>query len=144
MAKKLGDLVATIFHHEHDWKIALLRAWPDIVGPLATKVRIEKITENALVLGVQDSCWLQELYLLSPVLLKTINKTLDAPRIKTLRFMIADITVKNGKKKSPEPKKQPPKQVNLNPAEQAALSTIADQELRYALQQFLVRCYQER
>jgi hypothetical protein len=144
MAKKLGDLVATIFHQEHDWKIALLRSWPDIVGPLATKVRIEKITENALVLGVQDSCWLQELYLLSPMLLKTINKTLDQPRIKTLRFMVADITIKNGKKKSLEQPKQPPKKVYLNSTEQAALSAIVDQELSHALRQFLVRCYQER
>ncbi len=143
MAKKLGDLVAALFHQKHDWKITLLRTWPEIVGPLATKVRIEKITENTLVLGVQDSCWLQELYLLSPVLIKTINKTLDAPRIKTLRFMVVDIRIKNGKKKSLEPTKPLPKNILLNYTEQAALKKVADQELQQALRQFLIRCYQE-
>jgi hypothetical protein len=151
MAKKLGDLVATIFHQKHDWKIALLRSWPTIVGPLGPKIRLEKITDTAIVLGVQDSCWLQELYLLSPVLLKTINKTLDAPRIKTLRFIVADMTAKNKKSSmiSSSSRQRTSSHLFLktrclSPVEQAALAKITDQELQHALTQFLLRCYQER
>ncbi|PKN03351.1 hypothetical protein CVU75_02690 [Candidatus Dependentiae bacterium HGW-Dependentiae-1] len=144
MAKKLSDLVAALVHHTHDWKITLLRSWPDIVGPLCSKVSVEKITEDTMLLVVQDSCWLQELYLLSPVLLKTINKTLDAPRIKNLRFRVASSAVKKEKKRNVEIKKQPLKKVYLNPTEEAALKKIGDQELTHALRQFLVRCYQER
>ncbi|MDZ4123742.1 MAG: hypothetical protein U1E02_06145, partial [Hydrogenophaga sp.] len=101
-------------------------------------------TEDTILLVVQDSCWLQELYLLSPVLLKTINKTLDAPRIKNLRFRVASSAVKKEKKRNLEIKKQPLKKVCLNPTEEAALKKIGDQELTHALRQFLVRCYQER
>lgn len=144
MAKQLGDLVATLFHQSHDWKIALLSAWPDIVGPLASKVQVEKIMEDTLVVAVKDSCWLQELYLLTPVLLKTINKTLDQPRIKNLRFKIADSSVKEIKKRENVVQQPVPKKIYLSPAEQATLEKISDKELRQALRQFLVRCYQER
>ena len=145
MAKQLGDLVASLFHQSHDWKISLLSTWPDIVGPLASKVQVEKIMGDTLVLAVKDSCWLQELYLLTPVLLKTINKTLDQQRIKNLRFKIADSSVKGIKKRDSVVVQQPvPKKIYLTPAEQATLEKISDKELRQALRQFLVRCYQER
>ena len=83
-----------------NWKVKLLSNWHIVVGDLSSKVTIEKIQKDSLTLGVRDSCWLQELYLISPVLLKTINQTLDHSRIKQLRFKVIGIKKKTKKKKS--------------------------------------------
>lgn len=121
----------------------LLKQWPAIVGNLSNKVYIEKIDDGILTLGVIDSCWLQELYLFSPLLLNTINQTLDQPYIKQLRFKTAG-------QKPPSHKKKgfgascPIKQVRLTPAERYALEQISNLELRKALEAFCIRCHRER
>ena len=104
---------------------------------------MEKIHEDTLILGVQDSCWLQELYLLSNMLLKSINQTLDQPRIKHLRFKT--IGIKKEKQRRVNVKKErcfiP---VVLNSCETKALQEVKDPELKKALENFLIRCYQEK
>lgn len=143
MIKNIKDLLPGLLQHQDNWKLQLLSSWPTIFGPLSSKVHLEKIHDDTLVLGVQDSCWLQELYLLSAVLLKTINETLDAPRIKHLRFKTIGI------KKSSQPQQQkripvPQRKVILSANEQRALLNIKDEQLRSALKDFLIRCYQEK
>jgi hypothetical protein len=86
MATYLKDILHTIINPEQNWKTDLLYKWNDIIGPLHSKVRIEKVYENTLILGVFNSCWMQELYLLAPLLIKTINEKLDQPYIKEIRF----------------------------------------------------------
>jgi len=71
---------------EQSWKIGLFNKWPEIMGTLSTHVSIEKIQDDSIILGVQNSSWLQELYLMGPTILETINKSLDQPRFKTIRF----------------------------------------------------------
>jgi len=143
MAQQLKNLLHSILNTQDDWKIQLLSNWPSIIGNLHTKVKIEKIKGDILVLGVYDSCWLQELYLLSSVLLKTINAKLDQPRIKQLRFKKIGIQ-KRKKVKKVERQRRTYKKVSPTLKEQKALEKIEDPQLSAALKDFLVRCYQEK
>lgn len=142
MTKHIKTLLETIIVDQSNWKLQLLQHWPTMLGNLNTKVRLEKIENDMLVLGVSDSCWLQELYMLSPLLLQTINKKLDSPRIKSLRFKKIGI-------KKEEQKKEIVAQplsctlLRLSPQETKALQTVKDLELRTALTDFLRRCKQE-
>ncbi|MCL4229424.1 DUF721 domain-containing protein [Candidatus Dependentiae bacterium] len=140
MKKQLSDLLPLVFRHEHAWKIQLLQQWDVIFGNLSSFVQIEKIEHETLVLGVSNSCWLQELSLFSPLLLKTINEKLAHAPIKQLRFKLSG--TKHRAKKSPTPSSYARCILSrtLNPAEQRALDHVHDQELRIALQRFLMRC----
>lgn len=141
MPKNIKDLLPTLLKTDN-WKLTLLSQWSAIFGPLANKVHLEKIHDDTLILGVVDSCWLQELYLLSPLLLTTINETLDQNRIKQLRFKTIGI---KKQKQSVAPKKiVAKKEVTLTQGEREALKNIKDPQLENALKNFLVRCYQER
>lgn len=143
MAQQIKNLIHSVFDQPDNWKIDLLRNWDAIMGNLNTKVYLEKITDDTLTLGVTDSCWMQELYLLSNVLLRVINEKLDKPRIKQLRFK--KIGIKKEKKQShtqPKPQKQITR--SLTSKEKQALTNIKDTQLQKALQDFLIRCYQEQ
>lgn len=138
----MKQLLHNVFNYQHNWKIQLLKNWPDILGNLSTKVHLEKINDDSLVLGVADSCWLQELYMLSPLLLRTINKKLDEPRIKSLRFKKVGIK-KETKNKAIKRKKAPFIAPPLTSKEQKALANIKDPDLHREIQAFLRRCQQE-
>lgn len=125
-----------------NWRMQLLKNWPTIVGPLSSRVSIEKIEGSTLTLGVTDSCWLQELYMMSSLLLATINQTLDQPYIKQLRFKTAGY-VRTAKNKN-EGAFCTIKQVQLTHAERYALEQITNLELRKALEAFCIRCHRER
>jgi|SRR5271155_3766853 len=143
MAQPIKQLLSTVFDQPDNWKIDLLRNWDSIIGNLNTKVYLEKITDDTLVLGVTDSCWLQELYLLSHILLQVINEKLDRPRIKQLRFK--KIGIRPTKKQAYT--KSPPRSITkraLTTKEKSALSHIKDPQLQQALEDFLIRCYQEQ
>ena len=142
MAQSVKSLVQNIFADQDNWKIKLLKNWPDILGHLNTKVHLEKIEDDCLVLGVSDSCWMQELYMLSPLLLSTINKKLDAPRIKSLRFKKVGIR-KQVIKRAPKRRFNPFVTVPLTPKEERALAHIKDPELSASIKDFLRRCQQE-
>ena len=143
MFQKIDALLQKIVDPEKGWHITLISNWNSIIGPLHTKVQLEKIDGSTLVLGVFDSCWLQELYLLSPLLLKTINQNLDEPHVKQLRFKkIARIQKKEVKQKMQSAKKEV--HVELSIVEKHALQNVSDAELKIALKNFLLRCYQER
>lgn len=143
MTREVKDILKSLMSdHQNNWHIDLLSRWDTIIGPLNTKVFIEKIQDDTLILGVTNSCWMQELYMLSSLLITTINKNLDQPRIKHLRFK-GSVMKKNGisVRKAPIRKTKPPRA--LTPFEQAALESIQDAELRAALTAFLMRCHQE-
>ena len=118
------------------------------MGALAKRVVIEKIFDDMIVLGVPDSCWLQELYLLGPTILQTINQSLDSPRIKEIRFKQAGRTPPCAQKSTGfsklSPDKRAPSTILLSSAERKRLAEITDPELRTALEAFLIRCHRER
>jgi hypothetical protein len=125
----------------NSWKTKLLSEWPTIVGTLHDKMTVEKVYEDTIVIGVYEASWLQELYMLSAVLIKTINSHLDKPYIKKIRFKHASRTVqkhtvkKHFKKTTTERKK-----ITLNSIEARALLKIKDKDTRDALHSFLSRC----
>lgn len=124
------------------WKINLIKNWPTIIGSLHDKISVQKIHATSVVIGVYDSCWMQELYMLSKLILKKINENLDRPRIETLRFICIEQKSQNHQsilKKTPEPffKKKP---MILTYQQKAALSKIDDTQLSQALEKLLEKC----
>ena len=143
MAKKIKSIIDTVFSQQNSWKIQLLQNWPTIIGKLKSKVRLEKINKDSLVLGVYDSCWLQELYLLSPILLKRINEKLENRSFKRLHFKQVGIykSKKVKKHKKGEHKKL---EITLTNKEQETLKKIDDPDLSDVLRKFLLRCHEEK
>jgi hypothetical protein len=135
--------ILSICLNTNTWRATLLRNWPEIVGPLSTQVYIEKISDDTLTLSVYDSCLMQELHILSSVLRSTINKTLDQPYIKHIRFKKVPRT-STRKKNMQEGAMCAIKRIQLTAAEQHALANIHDHELRDLLKAFCVRCHRER
>lgn len=144
MSTQIKELLQEIFKDikkNDDWQVYLLTNWSSIIGNLQTKVKLEKIYEDTLVLSVYDSSWMQELFLLSNALIAKINAQLDLPRIKHLRFKLMQRTKM---KKFVEHKVKIEKEVFLNSNELIALKKIQDPELNDALKNFLIRCYREK
>jgi hypothetical protein len=139
----IKQFLQNIIPQEEGWKQQLLENWPAIMGRLQGKVTLENIYEDSLLLGVPDACWLQELYLLSPTLIKQINEKLEFPRIKQVRFK----QVGRVQKKAVNTRQAfacAPKKVQLTDKEKQALSRIADTDLQAALESYLIRCHQEK
>ena len=141
MASSLKNLLDTIIRPEKNWKTTLLYNWHDIIGDLHTKVHIQKIYDDTLILGVFHSSWMQELYLLSPLIIQTINERLEHPYIKQIRFK--HISSKKKITKTAQYAMFSKKEVVLNQQDEYILAKIADPALREALRAFRIRCYRE-
>lgn len=125
---------------EQNWKSSIMENWSEIIGSLASKVFIERIYQDTIILAVTDSCWMQELHLLSELIKTKINSALSQPRIKTIRFKYSTKKIMTQPKISVnEPLPFIPKP--LSPQEQQALTCIQDQELSQALTRFLQKCH---
>jgi hypothetical protein len=142
MAQEIKKLLEDLFNIQDNWKCKLLNNWTSIIGSLASQVCVEKIEDETLTLGVRDSCWLQELHLLSPLLLKEINNKLDQPRIKKLRFK-AMTHIKHNRAAKTKNTNTNLHSRALSHKEQAALNKIEDTQLQSVLQRFLMRCSHE-
>lgn len=143
MAQPVKTILDDLLSQHNNWQLQLLNHWPSIVGTIKTRVHLLKIDTDTLTIGVQDSCWLQELYLLSPLLLVTINQKLDQPRIKHLRFKALG-SPEEKKKKETTKYVRPKRTINLCPREKEVLAQIADEQLRDELKKYLIRCHEER
>lgn len=142
MTQHISQLLTHLMEPSTQWKISLLQNWKQIIGNLSTKVTIEKILNDTVVLGVYDSCWLQELYLLSPMLIHMINTQLGKEYIKYLRFrLIADKKTK--KTKDTHHAIHVPPAYKFSNQELKALEKVPDPVLQEALKRFRVRCHQE-
>ena len=142
MSKHIKEFMESVLPTDN-WKVQLLINWPIIMGDLKNHVILEKINENSLILGAFNSSWMHELYLLSPVLIATINKHLGQARIKFIRFKLAHITKTKQPKSGSTTNKTLTQPLRLSTKEQTALADITDEELRSALKNFLVRCQQK-
>ncbi len=142
MFKSLKTVLSSSFSlSTNSWKTKLLTDWPAIVGNLHDKITLEKIHGDTIIIGVYDVSWLQELYMLSAVLLKTINGHLDKPYLKKIRLKYTTkkstpVIIPKKKIKAPLERKKIP----LNSLESGALLKIKDKEMRDALHLFLSRC----
>ena len=138
--KNILNLVLQPNVHQESWKLQLLKNWPTVIGSLHDKVSLQKIQTTTVVLGVKDTSWMQELYLLSKMIIKKINDSLDQPRITAIRFQCVE---KKSEKvmshKQPMTESQP---ITLSSQQLQALKKIEDPELLQALQGFLKKCLQ--
>lgn len=138
MALPIKKILDKVLEPESDWKINLLKNWNDIVGSLQTRTRLERIQDDILIIGVYESHWMQELFLLSRVIIKTINNFLGAQRIKNLKFKLVE-----EKKKSRKIIKStsiPLREIRLNYEQKKSLEKITDDQLRLSMHNFLIRC----
>lgn len=137
----IKNIVKKLSCIEDHWKVGLLKSWPSIVGKLNARITLETIQDDTVIIGVADSCWLQELYMLSPLLCSLINQSLDTPRIKTVRFKKIS-NVQSLKKIGPIAQQSYPQSIHipLSLKEECALKNIVDQELQDALKSFHHRC----
>ncbi len=146
MAVLLKELVPSILGTRVDWRTSLLSQWDSLVGSLKTRVRLEKIQEDTLIIGVYESHWMQELYLLSDVLIDSINQFLGEPRIKQLRFKLVEERKFTSRKLTVRKRANfiiRSTSVELTHEQSRALTQIPDGQLKDALIQFWARCLEK-
>ena len=143
MAELIKNLLETIIKSDNNWKTDLLYKWRDIIGSLHHKVCIEKIYDDTIILSVLHSSLMQELYLLTPLLINTINQNLDQPRIKQVRFKQAGIKKARPPLAQAVISKKKTKEVTLTQEDERVLERVTDSALRETLRAFRMRCYRE-
>lgn len=136
----LKSFLDTYFSEPDDWRIFLLKNWSTVVGTLHTKMRLEKIQDDMLVIAVYDVHWMHELFMLSSSIIKTINAKLDQPHVKKVRFIVAERAEKKPEKKIIKKTFLPTKVHSLTSHQRQILSAINDHELQEVLKKFLMRC----
>lgn len=144
MINHIGSHVALLLQNcsqEHYWKFLLMSKWEEIVGSMASKVFIYKIHQKSLILGVNDSSWMQELHLLSGLIKDKINTILKSHKIDSIKFKYVAQPKKNIQKKQTSIPLHKEDKV-LTSQELQALDHIKDQELAQALVGFLQKCHQ--
>lgn len=143
MAVIVKTVLEQLLNEQNNWQLKLLKNWPTLVNSLKTQVHLLKIYNDLLVIGVSDSCWLQELYFLSPLLIEKINQIIEQPRIKKLHFKTLAIPP-NKKKKIKQEMAPLIKMRELAPQEKKILATIKDDQMQQYLKEYLLRCYNNR
>lgn len=131
------------------WSIFLLQNWPTIVGSLAVRINLLEVKGEMLVIGVYDPHWMHELYLLSPLLISTINSKLEKPYVKHVRFVLAQKranlaargqallagnSLPVGSYRTMRPNKRP------TARQERLLKEIKDPELAHELERLLAQC----
>ena len=140
MAQSLKNLVNRFIENQDSWQLQLLAQWDTIVGSLKTRVQLIKIEKDTLILGVTDACWMQELYLLTPLLLQTINKHLGKIYIHQLRFKAIGNNTKKGTQSFKTMTSSNACRAELTESEKKAIDSIIDGELAQELKNYLIRC----
>lgn len=139
MALPLQSLVHAYLQSDTDWRKRLMQEWPTMVGDLHTKMRLERIGQDAtLIIGVYDIHWMQELHMLTPLIMQTINEKLGSDCVKKIRFKVADAATLH---KAPsqatvlnhEDKKVQAVIQSLTPEQQKALAALKDPGMQAAL-----------
>ena len=125
----LGTFLTNIIPQEHSWKIKLFGQWKKIIGHLSEKVRIEKITNHSLTLGVCHATWAQELFLLSPMIKKKINVLLKEEKIKNIQFKTVSFKKNTSSCKRTKYKDTTETERNLTIVEHSHLQTVKNKEL---------------
>lgn len=143
MALPIKNFLPSIIHQK-GWKLQLLSQWAVIVGTLESKICIKKIEETQLIIGVYDASWLQELYYLSSVLLKTINEHLEKSTLTSIKFVHAPQKQIKPEQKTINKTTIKRTLIVLTDKEKQALENIKDEHLQKVLHSFLSRCHFEK
>jgi Dna[CI] antecedent, DciA len=143
MAIPLKNVIASLFNDELDWRLDLFKNWQVIVGSLHSKMYLEKICEDTLIVGVYDVHWMHELHLMSRCIIETINRYLGKAHVGKIRFRPASDQFFLPFRDSANSTVCNRQHVNASPLtmeQKEALSSIKDDELQRSLQAFLYRC----
>jgi hypothetical protein len=144
----IKNYVKTLVSKEQQWKLQLLEQWPNIIGTLSNNVKLERVMDNKIFLGVPHSTWAQEIHLLSSHLKKTINAFLKKERIKDIRLRIIPQikkTVATSRRKNKDYSNNHLQSENfhkytLTTQDYISIQKIKDQELQTSMINFLMRC----
>jgi len=145
----LQTIMQTLLEKEQEsWQTKLFRNWSLIVGSLHTKICLERINDNLLIVGVHDIHWMQELHCLAADLVATINHHLGNSYVTRVRFVPSRTQHRPRNKPKQRiqppvvPQQQQPKTVppaQLTASQQAALATLGDVQLQEILQELMQR-----
>ena len=110
------------------------------MGKISTKAIIEKIEDQTIVIAVNDSVWMQELYFLSDTIIHKINDFLQGNYICRIKFKKSGI--KDRLKAKPTTKKNLSPILNhaLSAKEELCLSLVKDEDIKKYLIAYLNRC----
>lgn len=91
---KLGDVVASVLQNagltDRVAQAAVIPEWPRLVGPQIAGVTEPLLLQQdgTLVVMVKTHAWMQELSLLEPELLRSLNRDTSRPPVLKLRWML--------------------------------------------------------
>jgi len=92
--ENLGSIIANVLGDrgltERVKQAAIIPEWPALVGPQISQVTTpESVTANGtLFVRVTTNAWMNELSLLEPELLKSLNANGDRPPVRRIRWML--------------------------------------------------------
>ncbi len=139
MTSPLKSLIDHIFaSKDESWQFRLTKNWESIIGSLHKHMRLERIENETVFLGVYDVHWMQELYMLSKTIVRTINKGLGQNCVQSVRFRLVQRTIAL-KEELPKNTVKTAAIRPLSRKEQHALDAIGDEHLRSALRDFLLK-----
>lgn len=85
----MKDLKSVLSNFNFDvkvkWHLELNKKFPEIFAQLTKHTKINKIYNDTLILEVYETSWLQELYMLSNIILKRLR--VDFPQINKIKFI---------------------------------------------------------
>ena len=91
---KLGDVVASVLQHaglsDRVAQASVIPDWPVLVGPQIARVTEPVLLQQdgTLCVAVTTHAWMQELTLLEPELLRSLNRDPHRPPVLQLRWML--------------------------------------------------------
>src|SRR5579863_58596 len=95
MSRPIKELLHTFMQPSEHWQIQLVQQWHAIFGDLSRHITCQKIEHTIITLGVYDSCWMQELYALTPTFLPPIKAPLNPRKINQIRLKKVMPPIKN-------------------------------------------------
>lgn len=135
----LKELVNYVFPVQSDWRLLLVRLWPELVGDLHERMRLERIKGDVVIVGVFDACWIHELFMLSPTLITLINERLGGMYVRKLHFILTDRRVLLSRQKKIEIAGHKKTGISMGSRHQQVLRTIKDEQLQKILETFFYR-----
>ena len=141
MIKNIANLVLELINPKKDWKFFLLDNWNSVVGDLSSRIRLEKIVDDIIFIGVYEAHWMHELFILSKYIIKNINNALQDEKIKSIKFKLVEIPETKNKILNKSLKLNVKKNnLSLTQKQKNALSKIKDEELSKDIVDFYFSC----
>lgn len=142
----LNKIIFKMLEDPNDWRLTLFNSWENIVGSLKTHICLEKLEGTTVIIGVYEQHWMQELYLMSNVILKKINLSIGSPRISNVRFKLIEqkkIFARKFNAQAQNDQQASAPVVNLSSNEKNALNKISDENLKKCLLNYycMVKAY---